>query len=190
MFNIQNSNKPEDNYSSGLLPQRNRKNFWYFDSSCRSNLSQFQLSSENRRILKKTTNFSYTVTPLPQKPDKAIFSWTKELGWDFPNNSIKTIFQSHLFNTLYIWQHNSQKIAYSVCYFDNTISHCAYVFYHPKYYHLDLPIRLVLQAIIDSQQQGLKFCYLGRDHTHPGNFYKRNMPGYEYIKDKNWLKYR
>lgn len=190
IYNLQNSNSISQNYLSGLLPQRNKKDFWYQATSCRSNLKNFQLSSENRRIIRKTENFSYTITSLPQKPDKNIFTWVKQLGWDFPNSSIKTIFQNHIFNTLYIWQENSQNIAYAVCYFDQHLSHCAYIFYHPQYSHQDLPIRIVLQTIVDSHQKKLDFTYLGRDHTQPGNFYKRNLPGYEYFFDGNWVKYK
>ena len=49
-FNIQNNNSIEDNYQQGFLPQRNKIHFWYNDSSSRSNLTKFELSSENRRI--------------------------------------------------------------------------------------------------------------------------------------------
>lgn len=189
MYNITNNQPIADNYQDGLLPQRNHQNFWYQDTSCRSNLSNFALSSENRRILRKTDQFSYSVSQLPQPAPKIIFPWIKELKWDFPNNSVKTIFSHHLFNTLYTWSDQDQLVAFSICYFDHQISHIAYVFYHPKYSHLDLPIRLTLQVIIDSHLNKLSFCYLGRDHTSPTGYYKRNMPGYEYIKDKKWLKY-
>lgn len=190
MFNLQPSAPIEDNYALGLLPQRNLKNLWYSQSSCRSNLSQFSLSSENRRILRKTTKFSFKILPLPQKPDPHIFSWVKQLGWDFPVSSIKTVFTHHLFNTLYLWSDNQQIIAYTICLFTPTISHAAYVFYHPQYSHHHLPIRLVLQVVIDSHQRGLKFCYLGRDHTRPIGFYKRSLPGYEYFQNGQWLKYK
>ena len=53
MYNQQNNFTIEENYEHGLLPQRNTKNYWYSDSSCRSNLNDFSLSSENRRIIDK-----------------------------------------------------------------------------------------------------------------------------------------
>lgn len=193
-FNIQNNNSIEQNYQLGLLPQRNQKNLWYFESSCRSNLSYFQLSSENRRILNKTNEYTYQFQDILEfnfniSIQKEIFHWIKDLGWDFPSSSIKQIFTHHLFNRIYIWKDTKKRIvAYSVCYFSDNISHIAYVFYNPLYNHSNLPIRLVLQTIIDSHDQGLRFCYLGRFSSNNG-YYKRNMPGFEYFKDGNWIKY-
>lgn len=193
-FNITNQNSTEINYQQGLLPQRNKKNFWYQDSSSRSNLSCFNLTSENRRILRKTDNFSFEIKPLSNfdfnlDVQKQIFKWTKQLNWDFPISSVKKIFTNHIFDTLYIWKdENNKQIAYSICYFSPTISHIAYVFYDPQYNHGNLPIRLVLQTIIDSHQSNLKYCYLGRFSPTTG-FYKRNMPGFECFKNGNWVRY-
>jgi arginyl-tRNA--protein-N-Asp/Glu arginylyltransferase len=183
MFNIQNSQSVEVNYSHGLLPQRNLPGTYYRDSSCRSNISDFSLSSENRRILRKTENFTFQKMPIffNLEIQKQIFGWLKGLDWNFPISSVKSIFTQHIFNYLYIWSLNQKVNAYSVCYFSDSISHIAYVFYNPEYSHSDLPIRLVLQTIIDSQSLGLKYCYLGRYSD-----YKRNMPGFENFIDNQW----
>lgn len=194
-FNLTPNGSIEENYHQGLLPQRNNPHFWYQDSSSRSNLNNFQLSSENRRILNKTQEFTCKVMPLKEflwtpTIQKKIFSWIKELEWDFPISSVKAIFSNHIFNYIYVWEDQShQTVAYSICYFSETISHIAYVFYDPKYSHGNLPIRLVLQTIIDSQNKNLKYCYLGRFSQTTG-FYKRNMPGFEYFNDGNWISYQ
>jgi len=193
-YNIKNSNTLENNYSLGLLPQRNNQNFWYFDTSCRANLSSFQISSENRRIINKTKEFFFNLQPLSTfeyNPlvQKTIFGWLKKLDWDFPISSVKKIFTNHLFNYIYIWKNQNQQIvAYSICYFSPQISHIAYVFYNPEFNHGNLPIRLVLQTIIDSYDKKLKFCYLGR-FSQDNGYYKRNMPGFEYFDNNNWIKY-
>ena len=194
-FNLKPANSIETNYNTGLLPQRNQKDLWYQESNSRSNLKNFNLNSENRRIIRKTDNFSFKKVELKDfKYDssiqKRIFTWVKQLGWDFPTSSIKTIFTNHIFNYLYIWtDENNQEIAYSICYFDKNISHIAYVFYNPEYSHGNLPIRLVLQTIVDSQEANLNYCYLGRFSPDTG-FYKRNMPGFEYFKDNQWQIYK
>ena len=191
-FNLNTTDSIEVNYQNGLLPQRNQKDLWYQESSSRSNLKNFNLTSENRRILRKTENFSFEKINLKDfKYDlsiqKKIFNWIKEIGWDFPTSSIKTIFTNHIFNYLYIWKdEKNQEVAYSICYFSDTISHIAYVFYDPKYNHSNLPIRLVIQTIIDSHQAKLNYCYLGRFSPNTG-FYKRNMPGFEYFENHQWL---
>ena len=193
-YNLTPKNSVEENYFNGLLPQRNNSNFWYQDSSSRSNLINFQLSSENRRIINKTQDFTFEKISLKDflftpEIQKTIYSWIKQLGWDFPISSVKTIFTQHLFNTLYIWKDSNKNIiAYSICYFSQHLSHIAYVFYHPEYSHGNLPIRLVLQTVIDSHDQNLKYCYLGRFSQDTG-YYKRNMPGFEYFDNGNWVQY-
>ena len=192
IFNLHLPQKIEEKYEHGLLPQRNNKDLFYQDSSCRSNLSKFKLSTENRRIIQKTQNFTYEKIPLnnfnyTHEIQKQISVWTKTLQWNFPISSIKIVFKNHIFNQLYIWKNEEKEIiAYSLCYFSDTISHIAYVFYDPKYDHGNLPIRLSLQTIIDSHDLNLKYCYLGRFSKDIG-FYKRNMPGFEYFKNNNWI---
>lgn len=192
-YNIQNQLTSEENYQNGLLPQRNSKGYWYQDSSSRSNLSLFSLSSENRRIFNKTSKFAFEVINLSEyqfatNDQKRIYSWIKQLDWDFPISSVKQIFTNHLFNRLYIWKNpQNETVAYSICYFSPTVSHIAYVFYNPLLGRSNLPIRLVLQAIQDSYQQKLKYCYLGRFSQEVG-YYKRNMPGFEYFDQGKWKK--
>jgi len=199
MFNLKNNLSLEENYQQGWLPQRNQKNLFYTDDnfSSRSKLDNFQLSSENRRILKKTQHFTHQLVPLSTfeytpSLQKTIHSWVKELNWDFPSSSIKTVFKNHIFNYLYIWTDTitNQVVAYSLCLFEKNFSHIAYVFYNPKYAHQDLPIRLALQTAIDSAAKQLKYCYLGR--FNPKNklgFYKRNFPNFEYFVNNQWISY-
>lgn len=193
-FNLGLQNSIDEAYSQGLLPQRNQKDLFYQDSSCRSDLNNLNFSSENRRIIRKTDMFTYKIIPFSEfsytpSIQKQIHQWVRELKWEFPTSSIRTIFTNHIFNYLYIWYDQShQVVAYSICYFSANISHIAYVFYNPQYSHGDLPIRLVLQFIQDSQNKNLKYAYLGRFSPTIG-YYKRNMPNFEYYQNNQWQKY-
>ncbi|MBU4210582.1 hypothetical protein KKC08_05445 [Patescibacteria group bacterium] len=196
IYNIQNQNNLETNYSLGLLPQRNKKEFWYQDSSCRSKLSNMQLNSENRRVLKKTQDFSFQTTNTfiytPQI-QKQCNDWTKKLNWNFPVSSIKTVFTNHIFNKVYIWKQANNTIAYAICLFTKNFSHIAYVFYNPEYQKSNLSIRLVIQTIADSQKLGLKYCYLGRFSPKDNiGYYKRYLPNLEYFdyKTQTWVEYK
>jgi arginyl-tRNA--protein-N-Asp/Glu arginylyltransferase len=192
LFNLKFDLPLEAIYSQGYLPQRNQKDLYYLSTSCRSNLSSFSLSSENRRILNKTSSYifqklklsDFTFNPTTKKQ---ISLWIKTLGWDFPISSVKTIFTEHLFNQLYIWQEGDTVIGYAICLDTPTFSHIAYVFYQPEYSRTNLPIRMVLQFIIDSQLDGKKYCYLGQFSKDTG-YYKRTMPGFEYFFNGSWQK--
>lgn len=193
-FNIK-STDIKQSYEKGQLPQRNNKDLFYQETSCRSNLSKFSLNSENRRIIRKTDDFTFEVIPTENfsfniEIQKQIFHWIKSLGWDFPTSSIKTVFTNHIFNYVYIWKDQlGHTAAYSLVYKSDDISHIGYVFYNPELTHQNLPIRLVLQVIIDSHDQNLKFCYLGRFSKEIG-FYKRSMPGFEYFENNSWIEFK
>ena len=193
-YNLKNQQDIDQNYQNGLLPQRNAPDTFYSDTSSRTRLDNLELSSENRRILRKTDQFSFRRLPLTQfdftpSVQKQIKNWVKILGWNFPVSSIRTIFTSHIFNYVYLWSDASDRtVAYAICYFSPQISHIAYVFYDPAFSHGDLPIRLTLQAVIDSHRLGLKYCYLGR-FSPPLGYYKRNMPGFEYFEKGSWIPY-
>ena len=198
MYNIQNNLSIGENYQNGLLPQRNLKNSFYQDEnfSSRCDLNLFQLSSENRRIFKKTEDFTFKKVLLSDfdytpSVQKQLTVWVKKLGWTFPSSSIKTVFTDHIFNYLYIcFDKNNQICAYSICYIDQEISHIAYVFYDPQYAHNDLPIRLSLQVVQDSFDTHLKYCYLGRFNPNTKlGFYKRNFPAFQYFTNGQWISY-
>lgn len=194
LYNLNQLTTIEETYEHGLLPQRNSSGKFYQETSGRSRLTNLVLSSENRRIIRKTEKFTYKTIPLSKfeynsEVQKQIFGWVKELGWDFPMSSVKTIFKDHIFNQLDIWYDGDEVIAYSICLSTATISHIAYVFYNPKYSHSDLPIRLVLQFIIDSAKRNQQFAYVGRFSKEIG-YYKRNLPGFEYYQDNHWVSYQ
>jgi len=192
-YNIPITQNIEDLYSQGLLPQRNSRDFFYKDTSSRSNLEIFSLSSENRRIINKTAQFTYQIFDINDfkfdiNVQKKCFQWAKILSWDFPSSSIKNIFTNHIFNQVYVWYSNSEIVAYALVYKTNNISHIAYVFYDPQFSRDNLPIRIALEVVINSQKNGLKYCYLGRFSQEIG-YYKRNMPGFQYYQDNNWVKF-
>lgn len=186
-YNLSPHQPLPDMYAAGFLPQRNDQKYFYFDTSCRCHLKNFSLTSENRRILRKTEQFTFAFENIyfTSEIKIQINNWLRQLKWDFPMSSVKTIFTNHIFNKLYVWKLNDRVVAYSVCLFDQNISHIAYVFYDPEFGHGDLPIRLVLQFVIDSHDQNLEFAYLGR-FSRDNGYYKRNLPGFEYFREGSW----
>ncbi|MCL5090744.1 MAG: hypothetical protein M1514_01905, partial [Patescibacteria group bacterium] len=60
-------------YQNGFLPIRNKPNVYYLSRNVRVNLSEFELSSENRRILKKTEDIESDLLWLHE------FSYTAEV---------------------------------------------------------------------------------------------------------------
>lgn len=186
----------ESLYRDGFLPQRQDSETFYQDPnhpSSRSGLSFENISSENRRILKHTDQFQYRLLPLNEltydhRLQKTLKTMAKNMGWDIKTDSIKTIFTGHIFNYVYVWKLKGETIAYSLIHQNPNFSHLAYVFYSPQENLKYLPIRLVLQAVIDGQKKGRRYCYLGTFSQGRG-YYKRNMPSFEYYSPTGWTSY-
>ena len=188
----------ENAYDHGMLPQRNKRGLFYIDSSCRSQLKQLTLTSENKRVIRKTSSFScIRETTQDFKFDHVVQKnchfWAKSLSWQFPTKSIKTVFTDHIFNYIYTWKHNQKIIAYAVCLFTSNISHIAYVFYNSSYQKQNLVNAMVLKTITDSFDKSLNYCYLGRfDPQKNIGYYKRDMPAFQVFNqhDQIWQTYK
>ena len=126
-------------YNQGYLFTREGKGAMYQTRSLRVNLSQFKLSSENRRVLRKTENITLTLEPLPYtqynwrigKLGKDFYD-TKFGGGIFSANKIKELLtgtEKNNFNELFIYSVGSEKIGYAICLETNELLHYCYPFY-------------------------------------------------------------
>jgi len=184
-------------YENGFLPQRQNSHIFYKNPqkpSSRALLKNLTLSSENKRILKRTDHYQHRL--LAQKDfvydfslQKKLKDWTKNMNWGIKTSSIKTIFTNHIFNFFYVWETAHQPLAYAAVLKTPAFSHIAYVFYNPKNPDLrNLPIRMVLQTCIDAHNSNQAYCYFGTFSKEKG-YYKRNMPGFQYYKKGIWTPY-
>lgn len=177
-------------YGLGFLPFRNNSNLFYLSRSCRSNLANFSLSSENKRVLKNTSHLFAEAFPLSgfdynASVQKACKHWAKDRGWKISTSSLKTIFKNHIFNTLYVWKDkkNSQKVTgYQVIFQNKTILHTANVFYNPEYYEVGLGTRMLIEAAKNAASNNLSYAYMGTCYS----AYKRNIPGFEFFNGFEW----
>jgi leucyl-tRNA---protein transferase len=187
--------KPDDDltevYQLGFLPFRNRSNLFYLSRSCRSNLENFSLSSENKRVIKKTKNLKHETinlsefkyTPEVQRKCK---HWANESGWSISASSIKTLFKNHFYNQVSVWKDDvDQKIiGYSVGYQNKDLVHIANVFYDPQYHQSGLVNRMLIETAKKAQNDNLKFAYMGTCYS----LHKRNIPGFEFFNGFAWTK--
>jgi GNAT superfamily N-acetyltransferase len=177
-------------YASGFLPFRNKENLFYLARSARSNLKKFSLSSENRRILKKTQHIvSKTINLSDFDYDfhvqRKCKRWAKERGWKISTLSLKYLFSGKFFNSLIMFSDKKNIIGYFVILRKKDFWHAAYPFYHPDYYRLGLGTRMLLESCLLAEKAGADSCYLGTCYGKRG-FYKRNMPGFEFFNGLFW----
>lgn len=173
-------------YGNGFVFVRKGKDVMQQTRSARIDLSKFELTSENRRILKKINSIEMNVERLPY--DK--YSWEigkmgkdfyEARGADFSANKIKKLITTgHNFNTLLIYSH----IGYVICFEGKDILHYSYPFYElkaPK----DMGLGMMLKAIIYAKEKGLKYFYMG-SLQRPSDTYKFQFEGFEWFEGNGW----
>ncbi len=133
-------------YNQGYLFTRTGKGEMYQTRSLRIDLPKFELSSENRRVLRKTEEIKLEATPLPY----ADYNWTiGKLGKDFYDtkfgdktfsaNKIKELLtepEKSNFNVMLVYAVGAihelplhEAVGYTICYQNPEILHYCYPFY-------------------------------------------------------------
>jgi hypothetical protein len=119
-------------YDNGFVFTRINKGVMHQTRSVRVNLDKFELSSENRRILRKGENILLEKVSLPYTSYKweigkmAKDFYDKKAGGAFSANRIKELMTTtDNFNSLFSFS----GFGYAICYENNSILHYCYPFY-------------------------------------------------------------
>jgi arginyl-tRNA--protein-N-Asp/Glu arginylyltransferase len=159
-------------YNKGFVFTRKDKGSMVETRSLRIDLSNFILSSENKRILNKNLNITVAFEELPLED----YSWeVHSLGKNFYSvkfgdmtmsaSKIKEMFtdmnKSNM-NAAFTYSDESSKVGYCLAYSSENIIHYAYPFYN-----LDIPkersigMAMMLKAITFAKDNNKKYIYLG-----------------------------
>lgn len=165
--------------------------------SLRLDLKTFALSSENKRILKKTEDLQLTVSPIPY----ANYSWQiHKLGKDFYEQKFgEKIFSAQKikelitdstqsnFNRLFIYTQNNEQLGYCIALETQHILHYCYPFYNLQIAPTNTGMGMMLRAIVWAQEQGKQYVYLGSAQR-PTDTYKLQFSGLEWFDGATWTK--
>ncbi len=181
-------------YSNGFLPIRSLQSVYYLSRNIRVDLNKFEISSENRRILKKTENFESDLIPLSEftytaEIQKFCKNYTEQkLGRGlFPAAAIKSIFTNKVFNYVFVFKEiNMQKeVGYAVCYIYGDLLQYAYAFYDLEYFKDNLGARMILEAVFWANKSNKKYAYLGTCYEGSA-LYKTEFKGVEFFNGFRW----
>lgn len=188
-------------YNEGYLFGRTGRGEMYQTRSLRVDLSKFKLSSENRRILRKTENIVLKKQSLPYPG----YHWSiGKLGKDFYDtkfgegtfsaNKIKELMtdkEKSNFNTLFTYsivipsESSSLKAGYCIALETNKLVHYCYPFYRLDTNIPNLGLGMMLIAIMWAKDFGKKYVYLG-SYSRPTDTYKLQFEGLEWWDGKKW----
>ncbi len=182
-------------YGSGFLPVRSLPKVYYLCRSLRVDLSRFEFSSENRRILKKTEAFTSSLTPLAEfdyRPEvqRLCRDYARErLGKDtFPVPAIRSVFTGQVYNQVFTFRNNQEEpVGYAVCFIDDCLLQYAHAFYDLNFLGENLGARMMLEAVSWAKENGKSFAYLGTAYEE-SSLYKTEFKGVEFFNGFSWSK--
>ncbi len=192
------SEKISTSYTEGFVFTRRGKGEMDQTRSVRIDLSKFELSSENRRVLKKTDEMTLVTIPLPYsdyhwsigKLAKDFYT-TKFGDGTFSANKVKELLtdaDNSNFNLLLTYIYNDEVVGYSICYTNKDILHYSYPFYELTNVSqfTNIGIGMMTKAIVWAKDNGKKYVYLGSAQR-PTDTYKFQFSGAEWFDGDKWV---
>lgn len=200
-------NNITDMYEKGYVFTRIGKGVMQQTRSLRIDLSKFELSSENRRILKKLPDFHSDSMKLPLSdydfslgkmakdfydtkfgPGIMSAQKVKEMLTDLNKSNFNLFLQFHKETS----PTNKDGVSadqsgsgYTICYMNDSILHYSYPFYDLIKCSKDTGLAMMINAINFAKGSGLKYIYLG-SLQRPTDVYKLQFSGLEWFDGKNW----
>ncbi len=190
-----------DMYDRGYVFTRIGKGVMHQTRSVRVDLSKFELSSENRRILKKVeaissneaslplTEYDFTVGKLAkdfyaEKFGAHIMSAqkVKEMLTDAAKSNFNKLL---MYGPKATTSPSDAPLGYSICYRNADILHYSYPFYDLGKSPKDMGLGMMTLAIEQSKRQGLRYVYLG-SLQRPTDVYKLQFKGLEWFDGHAW----
>jgi len=180
-------------YNQGYVFTRVEKGYMNQTRSLRIDLSKFELSSENRRILRKAENLKLEIQNLPLtdyhwslgKLAKDFYD-TKFGDGVFSANKVKEILTTQQnFNKLFIYKIETKKIGYCIVRETNEIVHYSYPFYNLENPVQSLGMAMMLKSIVYAKENSKKYIYLGSAQR-PTDTYKLQFKGLKWFDGEKW----
>jgi len=179
-------------YDKGYVFTRLGKGVMQQTRSLRIDLSKFELSSENKRVLKKNEGLDLNIKTIPYEN----YEWTigkmakdfydKKFGKGvFSANKIKELLTNpdkSNFDTLFVYSFEGNNIGYSICVATDEIMHYSYPFYSLQ---ANPGMGMMIMAISAAKQNNKQYIYLGSAQR-PTDVYKLQFKGLEWFDGSHW----
>lgn len=186
----------EDLYEKGYVFTRVGKGVMDQTRSLRIRLNGFELSSENRRVIKNTPDLTMEELELPLIE---MYDWhmarlakefyEKRFGVKiFGANKAReliTINEKSNFNVLLKYIVKNKLLGYCICYASKNLLHYVYPFYKYDEFPNNYGMGMLLMAIQNARVNGKKYFYIG-SYTRPEDKYKLQFKGLEWFDGNTW----
>ena len=198
IINDFSDNNISEMYEKGYVFTRIGRGVMQQTRSIRINLTKFELNSENRRILRKTSDINISIHSLPLtdynyslgKLAKDFYE-TKFGPGIMSAQKIKEMLsdkEKSNFNSLIKYSAKddaTKSIGYAICYYNPELLHYSYPFYDLKNTSKDMGLGMMVKAIEYAKNAKMKYIYLG-SLQRPTDIYKLQFNNLEWFDGKKW----
>lgn len=187
--------KPSDIFNAGFLPGTPQLNRFYLCRQIRVDLGKFELSSENRRILRKGEGINVELVPREKfdyTPARREFFRTYAAA-RFSKDTMSyerldTMFQSPVVSHLLVFTDakTGAEIGVALLYLEGgTLAFYSYAFYDLNYFNRNLGMFMMTSAAELFAARGCKHLYLGTCYSERA-LYKTQFAGGEFFNGFRW----
>ena len=185
-----------DIYKKGLLPISRadmEEGVFYEARSLRVPLDSFELSSENKRILRKFDSlFSRKVIPVSKFDfcDPTFLRFCEEYldkVLCLKDDKLSHILHTQLITDVVIYENSDGIGGYVFLVQDSIMAHYWFSFYAPLIVKQSFGIHMMLQEILAAQEHGREHIYLGTCYGNKGK-YKMNFKPFEFWDGTSWVR--
>lgn len=182
-------------YNKGFCFTRIDRGVMHQTRSLRIDLPKFELSSENKRILRKTEELELHISSLPSSN----YHWSiGKMGKDFYQqkfgdgtfsaNKIKELMtdaEKSNFTTLFSYTVQNETLGYCIARETDEMIHYCYPFYDLSNSPKDMGLGMMTRAVVFAKEQNKKYLYLGSAQR-PNDTYKLQFEGIEWFDGDQW----
>ena len=195
------SDERDELLNMGFVPSRMKIGLWYLARSMRVDLSKFSESSENRRVVKNTSEYGFSFSKdislnLSDEKNRWVFDFAKSVAKksEYSSSSVKRVFSKYLSQGIFVWERDGEIAGYVPVMITKESIFYWLGFYKEDKFKTGLGSRMMLEAIKWATDNGKSHAYLGTVYTN-SSLYKTNFKGWEFFNgfewsnDKDQLKY-
>ena len=165
----------------------------YMARSIRVHLSEFALSSENRRVYKKFENrFDRSITSFEAFNTESVsfrkFCNTYFKEWhdvDF-DQKLTTVLEAGFITHVVTYKEDGDIIGYVLLDEDKKMAHYWFSFYDTRYIKQSLGMWMMINEVLEAQKLGKHYMYLGTGYGQKAQ-YKMNFKNIEYWDGSEWV---
>ena len=186
---------PADIFNAGFLPSSRNLDRFYLCRQVRVNLTKFEPSSENRRILRKGKDVDVRLVPRDKfdyTPERRAFFKTYadiKFGKDVMSyERLDALFSSPIISHLLVFSDSKTgaDVGVATLYIEKSaLAFYYYAFYDLNYYARNLGMFMMTSATELCAERGVNFLYLGSCYSQNA-LYKTQFAGAEFFNGVRW----